>query len=47
MVKIQKKEKWDLTIFPEDEETLIVKWIKDMAKSGFPITKDNFLTSVG
>jgi hypothetical protein len=34
------------TIFTQQEESLIVTWIQNMAKSGFPISKDNFLNSV-
>lgn len=34
------------TIFLPEEEDLLVKWVLQMAKSGFPISKENFLSSV-
>lgn len=34
------------TIFSSEEEDLLVKWVLQMAKSGFPISKENFLSSV-
>lgn len=34
------------TIFSIDEEQLLAKWVLDMAKAGFPVTKENFLISV-
>lgn len=33
------------TIFSKTEEDLLVTWITSMAKSGFPISKDIFLSS--
>lgn len=33
------------TIFSSIEEDILVKWIKSMAKSGFPISKEIFLSS--
>lgn len=34
------------TIFQPEEEALLEKWVLDMAKSGFPLSKESFLHSV-
>lgn len=34
------------TIFSEDEEKLLATWVLDVAKAGFPVSKENFLVSV-
>lgn len=35
------------TIFSEDQENVIIKWIKATAKAGFPISKETLMCSVG
>lgn len=34
------------TIFSSEGENLLVQWVVQMVKSGFPISKDSFLASV-